>query len=263
MTAAAASARGAELTEPLREGLTEDRFLGGLVRLLQPAVGYRAATDPVLLAAAVPARAGERVLDLGCGAGAAAFCLAARVPGVVLAGLELQPAYLELAARNAALNGTGMQLFAGDVARAPAALRALSFDHVMMNPPYHAEADLASPVPARDTAHRVGDLTPWLDCALARLRPKGRLTVIQRAERLPELLAGLAGRAGEIAVKPLVPRAGRDAKRVLLTARKGTRGPFRLAAPLVLHAGDAHLRDAEDFSPEASAILRAAAPLAI
>ncbi|MDT8344261.1 MAG: methyltransferase, partial [Thermohalobaculum sp.] len=101
--------------------LTEDRLLGGRVRLLQPGAGYRAATDPVLLAAAVPARPGERVLELGIGAGAATLCLAARVAGLVHAGLEIQPDYLALAARNAALNGVALVLFEGDVAAPPAA----------------------------------------------------------------------------------------------------------------------------------------------
>ena len=247
----------------LAEGaaVTEDRLLGGRVRLLQPREGYRAATDPVLLAAAVPARAGERVLDLGCGVGAAAFCLAARVPGAVLAGLELQAGYLALAARNAALNGVEIALHEGDVAAMPAALKAQSFDHAMMNPPYHAEADLPSPVPGRDIAHRGGAMAVWVAAGLARLRPGGRLTAIQRAERLPELLAALDGPAGEITVKPLAARAGRDAKRVIVTARKGSRGPFRLAAPLVMHDGPAHLADRDDFTAEARAILRDGAAL--
>jgi tRNA1(Val) A37 N6-methylase TrmN6 len=63
---------------------TEDFLLGGRVRLEQPAVGLRAAIDAVLLAAAIPARAPEAVLELGCGTGAALLCLAARLPGLAL-----------------------------------------------------------------------------------------------------------------------------------------------------------------------------------
>ena len=241
----------------------EDRLLGGRVRLLQPLRGYRAATDPVLLAAAVPARAGQLVLDLGCGAGAAAFCLAARVPGVALHGLELQPAYLALAGQNARLNGAEITLHQGDVAAPPRALRQLVFDQVMLNPPYHGEDAVASPVAGRDMAHREGEanLADWIAAALARLKPKGWLTLIHRAERAPELLRLLDGPAGAIALKPLAARAGRDAGRVIIRARKGSKAPFRLLAPLVLHAGSTHVRDADDFSPEAAAILRNAAAL--
>jgi tRNA1(Val) A37 N6-methylase TrmN6 len=240
----------------------EDRLLGGRVRLLQPLSGYRAATDPVLLAAAVPARPGERVLDLGCGAGAAAFCLAARVPGLELHGLEIQPAYLALAAENARLNGVAMALHAGDVVAPPRALRQLAFDQVMLNPPYHAGTAMASPLAGRDMAHREGagegeaGLGDWIAAGLARLKPKGWLTVIHRAGRAPELLRLLDGPAGAIALKPLVARAGREAGRVIVCARKGAKAPFRLLSPLVLHAGHVHVRDEDDYSPEAAAILR-------
>ncbi|MEM9147001.1 MAG: methyltransferase [Pseudomonadota bacterium] len=249
---------------PVAEAIREDRLLGGRVRLLQPLAGYRAATDPVLLAAAVPARGGDRVLDLGCGAGAAMLCLAARVEGLALTGLEREAAYRALAVRNAGLNGVEAEIHLGCVSAPPAALRAQSFDHVIANPPYHGAGDGASPVDLRDRAHREDvPLTTWLAAALARLRPKGRLTLIHRAERLCDILLGLAGRAGDIAIKPLAAREGRDAKRVIVTARKGTRGPVRLTAPLVVHAGAAHLADADDFTPIASAVLRDAAPLPV
>lgn len=245
-------------------GTREDALLGGRVRLVQPLAGYRAATDPVLLAAAVPAEPGERVLDLGCGAGAAMFCLAARVGRVHLSGLEREPAYHALAVENAALNGTGAALHLGCVSAPPLALRQQSFDHVMLNPPYHAPEALGSVVALRDRAHREDvALAVWLRTALARLLPRGRLTLIHRAERLADILAALGDRVGDIAIRPLAARAGRDAKRVILTARKGTRGPLRLAAPLVLHDGPAHLADAEDFTAEVRAILRDGAALPV
>ena len=246
--------------------MTEDRLLGGRVVLRQPAEGYRAATDPVLLAAAVPARAGQRVLDLGCGAGAAALCLAARVPGLALAGLEIAPVYAGLARENAAANGAALEVIEGDVAAPPPALRRRQFDHVMMNPPwYPGGAAAPSPDALRDRARREGaaGLGAWVATALARLAPGGSLSVIQRAERVPELLAALDGRAGSAVLRPLAAREGRAAKRVLLRAVKGGRGPFRLAWPLVLHAGPAHGGAGDDFTGEATAILREGAALAL
>lgn len=251
------------MSVPDAEGLREDRLLGGRVRLLQPLAGYRAATDPVLLAAAVPARAGESVLELGIGAGAATLCLAARVPGLRLSGLEIQPLYLDLAARNAVLNGVEIALHAGDVTAPPAALRAQSFDHVILNPPYHGEENSASPVAARDRAHRetATGLEVWIAAALARARPRGRIAIIHRAERLAEILAHLHGRAGAIEVLPLAARQGRAAKRVIVRARKGVRTPLRLIAPLVLHEGASHPADRDHFTAPARAVLRDGQPL--
>ncbi len=104
--------------------LTRDAFLGGLVQAWQPRLGYRAATDPVFLAASVPARAGERVLELGCGVGVAALCLQARVPGLHLTGVELQAAYADLARRNAQANGAVMDVVQADLTGLPPDLRA-------------------------------------------------------------------------------------------------------------------------------------------
>ncbi|MDZ4093561.1 MAG: methyltransferase, partial [Paracoccaceae bacterium] len=151
--------------------LTDDAFLGGKLRLWQPKKGYRAATDPVLLAACTPAKAGQSVLDMGCGAGTAALCLAVRVPGLVLAGLELQPAYAELARRNAARAAIALDVAEGNVMAMPKPLKR-GFDHVISNPPYYPPVGTPSPDPARATALRedvaLGD---WIGAASRRLTP--------------------------------------------------------------------------------------------
>ncbi|PQO21984.1 methyltransferase [Rhodobacteraceae bacterium WD3A24] len=244
--------------------MTEDRFLGGRLSVLQPRAGYRAATDPVFLAAAVPARAGQAVLDLGCGAGVASLCLAARVGGLArLAGVEIQPAYAALARENAARNGVSIEVFDGDVTRMPPELRTAQFDHVMANPPYFAHDTPPAGDGGRDTALRESaPVGAWVDAGLRRLRPGGHFTLIHRAERLPAILAALDGRAAS-AVLPLIARAGRDAGRIIVLARKGARAPFRLCAPLIVHAGAAHTGDHEDFTTAAQAVLRDGAALAV
>ena len=241
--------------------LTHDAFLCGKLHLWQPIRGYRAATDPVLLAAACPARAGERVLDIGCGAGAAALCLGARVPGLVLAGLEVQPAYATLARRNAQENNLTMQVETGDLIRMPAALR-LDFDHVIANPPYYRAGGTRSPDPTRAMALQVETpLSAWVQAAAQRLTPGGWLTLICGADGLPEVLLAMAGKLGDVSVLPLQPRTGRAAQRILLRARKGRKGAFRLLAPFVLHQGVAHDGDRESYAPRANAVLREGADL--
>jgi tRNA1(Val) A37 N6-methylase TrmN6 len=242
---------------------SENDLMGGMVRLRQPTRGYRAATDPVLLAAATPAQPGQCILDLGCGAGAASLCLGARVPKLWLHGLEVQSDYARLARENAELNKSGLTIHRGDMRDMPRVLREISFDCVMLNPPWHPETSIASPDPGKDKANRVQEATLeiWLTAALTRLQPGGWLTAILRAEAVPEAMASLAFRVGDIHLLPLAAREGRDAKRVIVKARKGGRGPFRLAAPLVLHEGATHDQDGEDHSPRARAILRDGAQL--
>jgi tRNA1(Val) A37 N6-methylase TrmN6 len=242
--------------------VTEDAFLGGQLRLLQPAKGYRAGVAAVLLAAAVPAKAGETVLELGCGVGVAALCLAKRT-GAHVTGLELQERYAALASRNAEITGLGFHPYPGDLRQMPAELRAQSFDHVLANPPFFDRAQgSASDDPDREAARgEAADLTTWIDTGTKRLRPKGTLTVILQADRLPDLLRACDGRLGDLKLLPVQPRAGRPAELILLQARKGARGAFQLLPPLILHSGDRHEDTGLKYRPEVERILRDAAPL--
>ncbi len=243
------------------EELSDDKFLCGRLRLLQPLKGYRAATDPVLLAAACPAKPGETVLDIGCGAGAAVLCLGHRVPGLGLAGLELQPAYAELARRNAERNRIAVEVETGDISRMPSALRR-DFDHVIANPPYYHSGGSPSPIAARSRAMQVETpLADWVAAAARRLRPGGWMTLICGSDGLPQVLAALGPKLGSAAVLPLAAREGRPALRVIVQARKGGRAPFRLLAPFVIHQGPAHDGDRESYTPQASAVLREGADL--
>ncbi|EAR50352.1 N-6 Adenine-specific DNA methylase [Oceanicola granulosus HTCC2516] len=251
------------MTSTSASDTTRDAFLGGRLTVAQPKVGYRAGIDPVLLAAAVPARAGETALELGCGVGVAALCLARRAPGVRVTGVELQPAYAALARANADANDLPLEVVEADLRALPPGVRSRSFDHVLMNPPYFAPgAGTGSADPGRDTALR-GEtaMADWLDVAIRRLAPRGRLTLIQRIERLPEILSGCDGRVGSLVVAPLAARRGRAPHLFLLQARKGGRTPFRLTDPIRLHAAPRHERDGDDYLPEISAIVRDAAGL--
>ena len=216
----------------------------------------------MFLAAAVPAEPNQQVLDLGCGSGAASLCLAARLPGCHITGLELQRDLARLAGDNAALNGMGDRLsaIAGNLLRPPPRLSPGTFDHVMANPPFiEAGRGTAAPDPAKAAASIEGEasLADWVRFALVMARDKGSITFIHRADRIDALLGCIAGRAGEVVVFPLWPGAGQPASRVLVRARKQIHAPARLAPGLVLHEPDGR------FTPEADSILRAGEPLTL
>jgi tRNA1Val (adenine37-N6)-methyltransferase len=241
---------------------TLDDFLGGRLRLRQPRRGFRSGQDAVFLAAAVPARPGESALELGCGAGAAILCLGARVPGLSLSGLEVQPGYVALARENAERNNLPLEVIEGDVEAPPPALGARAFDHVLLNPPYFdRSASTRARDAGRDLAHGgEAPLSTWLALAARRLRPGGTLTLIQRVARLPEVLAGLPLTMGSAELLPLAPRPEATPATFLLRARKGGRAPFRLRPALVVH-GEERQPDSKDFAPWAVAVLRDGAAL--
>ncbi|HET6468397.1 MAG TPA: methyltransferase [Geminicoccaceae bacterium] len=239
-----------------------DALLGGRVAILQPADGYRVAIDTVLLAAAVPAVAGELVLDAGVGTGGASLCLAARVPGVRIVGLDNDPAALGLASASVERNSMSerIRLVLGDLASPPELASGGGFDQVMTNPPFLPRPHMTLPVVRSRAAARgeVVGLAAWIAACLALLRPLGRLTLVHRADRLDDVLAALHGRAGEVTLFPLWPKAEAPAaRRVIVAARKGARGPARLARGLVLHAADGR------FTAAADAVLRDGAPLTL
>ncbi|MEM8731267.1 MAG: methyltransferase [Pseudomonadota bacterium] len=238
--------------------LSRDAFLGGKLFLWQPKSGYRAGVDPILLAASVDAEPGQEVLDLGCGAGAAALALGTRIPGLRLTGLDMQPAYAALARRNAAAADQQMQVIDGDIAAPPAEVRQMSFHHILANPPYFdPNARLAAADAGRERAlSEAVPLAEWVAFAARRLRPRGYLHMIQRSQRLPDLLVAAEGKLGSVEVLPLAARVGRSAEHILFRARKDGRAAFRIHFPKVLHTGARHTQDAEDYSREIADVLR-------
>jgi tRNA1(Val) A37 N6-methylase TrmN6 len=242
---------------------TDDTLLGGKVIFRQPAEGYRAAIDPVLLAAAVPDTVKGRVLDLGCGAGAAMLCLARRRTDLHVVGLERDPALAELARANIAANelANRVSVLTGDLLRPPPAIAVGSFDAVIANPPY-LDADQADPSPdprkAAATVEGEADLVDWTRAAARFVKAKCPVLFIHRADRLTELRAALAraGCGGFVTV-PLWPKEGGQPKRALILARRGDPVSDRSGGGLVLHEHDGR------FTRQADAILREGAPLTI
>ena len=235
---------------------TDDGFLGGRIVAHQPRDGFRSGTDAVMLAAAVPARVGDDVLELGCGVGIASLCLAARVPDCRITGVEIASELVAIANENARTNNLHKDVHfdQADVLRLPKHLRK-SFTHVFCNPPFHHPAGELSPNAGRALAlsDREG-LASWIKCGLVRVASGGTLTVILRADRLREALGAVPQQG--VSIFPLWSRQCEPAKRVILQIDH-SRTPLRLAAGLVMHDDDGR------YTPQADAVLRNASSLAL
>jgi tRNA1(Val) A37 N6-methylase TrmN6 len=234
---------------------SEDRFLDGRVRVRQFRDGFRAGLDAVMLAAAVPAGTGDEVLELGAGSGVASLCLAARVGGASVTGVEIDPRLAALANENAAANGmkARVRFVEADIFALPRAWRR-EFSHVMCNPPFHDAEGRKSPSLRRDASLRDrGTLGLWMDIGLKRVAGGGTFTTIVSSSRLGQVLSHLPDKG--VTICPLWPDGRGPAKRVILQAKKASRSHMVLLQGLVLHAGDG------SYTPAANAVLRGGAAL--
>ena len=229
--------------------------------------GFKTWIDSVLLAASCPAKAGEHILDMGCGVGGAGLSVLRRVEGVKLTGVEIQGDHATLATQNAQSNGfeqqcefvtadikdfnKGKRACKEESRSAPARLSDVKYDHVICNPPYlDGGAHLRSPSQEKATAmgHEVDALSlqDWVDTAYYCLHPKGLFTMIHRADKLDEIISCLSPRFGAIEIFPLWPKKGVPAKRVIIRAARDRKSPVILQAGLVLHNEDGSYSNAAE-----------------
>ena len=229
-----------------------DAFHRGRFVLVQPRKGHRAGLDAMLLAAAAPKDFAGRLADLGAGAGAAGLAVASRCPqaSVVLVERDaemLRHASLTLDHPVNAFLRERVEVLAADVtltgsARRAAGLGDACFDFALMNPPFNAPADRASPDQLRRAAHVMEDglFERWLRTAAAVAKPRGGVALIARPQSLGEILSALEGRFGGARILPVNARSGDSAIRVIIRATRGSRAPLLLLPPLTLHDSADH-----------------------
>jgi tRNA1(Val) A37 N6-methylase TrmN6 len=246
---------------------SEDAFLGGALKITQPAAGYRAGLDAVLLAAAAPLTGGsaQQVLDVGAGVGVVGLAVARRVAEASVTMIEKDTTQAHLCRANIVRNGLAQRarVLVADVTRPLGEQPQLgelaeSFDHVLANPPFQIEGTAtasASPLKAAASAMRRDQLRDWLRFMAAMARPGATATMIHRADSLNHVLEAFSGRFGRLIVFPIFPRAATAAQRVLVQGIKGSRARLEMRPGLVLH------QDGHGFRPEVDLILRGGASL--
>ncbi len=231
---------------------TIDDFLGGAIRLIQPKDGYRVSMDTVMLAATVPVKAGETVLEGGVGSAGAALCLARRLPGVKVHGIDVQRTMIDLAQQNIACNDLSDFVTVSHQCVTDLSGPEATYDHVMVNPPYLAEGKaIRPPDRGKGLAHMDSGATlkDWIKFCIYRVKNRGTVSIVYRADRMDEAIAHLYRRVGDLKIMPLWPRAGAPAKRVIIQGRKGVHGAAKLLPGLALHG------DVDRYTQEARRIL--------
>lgn len=217
---------------------TLDDFLGGLIKLKQPKIGYRATSDAVLVAAAVPAKQNETVLDVGCASGIVGLCIGARVPNVQMTGVEIQTELAELARQNGVLNSQNLTVVEADISQKVPELHGIQFHHVVTNPPFYTEAPARQSQQVETAYKQVVPLKKWIDFCLRHLRAKGTFTIIHRTESIPEILSLLNGRLGAIRLMPVWPKQGVKPKRVIIQGVMNSKRPFEIHPGFIMHHHD-------------------------
>jgi len=244
---------------------TIDKILGGRVWLCQPKQGYRVAMDSVLLAAAIPAQPGDRVLDLGVGTGAVSFCLLARVPGVQMVGIDNNPEHLALARDGLARNhrfADALHLLEGDIAAisqgGTPALAAGTFDYVVANPPYHPHAAYApSPYASKNAGHAGQDLAAWVKAACHALKPGGWFYSIFPQHAHTPWLQAVQAQFNQVRLKPLLAKASGGKHRVLIAASNQPLPGCYQVTPFILH------EETGGYTPQGQAVLWEMAAIAM
>lgn len=229
---------------------TADAFHRGRFWVVQPKdTGHRSGADAMILAAAVPTDFAGRLADFGAGAGAAAMAVVSRCSSAEAVLVESEPGMAHFAGltlthpQNASLRERASLLVA-DVTlagkeRERAGLGRNAFDFVIMNPPFNAASDRASPNMMRQKAHVMADgmFESWIKSAAAVLRPRGGIAIIARPQSIGTILAAMEGRFGGAEIAPVHAHADRPAIRIVVRAWRGTRATLSLMPPLVLHEG--------------------------
>ena len=230
---------------------TQDAFLGGRLRLHQPAEGYRAGQDPVLLAAATPIRPGQDFVDIGCGVGTLGLSLFARLGRSAIQGMgvEQDADLASLARANAQENDVqAYEICQGDVFTLLPQPKAW----VLSNPPFFASGTGRVPSHAQRLRGRHGDvpIAAWVQQMKSWVRPRGYMGLILNTPQVQDVMAALRPDFGGLTLVPLLGNKTKPiAERCLLFARQGSRSPFQLAAPLIIRG------DGGDLTPQAQGIL--------
>ena len=225
--------------------LRKDDLQNGLF-LWQDPEAFCFGIDAVLLAHFPEIREGEKVCDLGCGFGPVPMILYGanrEVEGLHVTGLEIQEEIADTARRSVRDNSLAdkIRIVTGDIREASSIFGAASFSLVTTNPPYMAAKDGLVPEDPRRAYAKMELLCTAEDVireSAKLLRPRGRLAMIHRPYRLPELMVLMR----KYHLEPKRMRfvhslPDEEPAMVLIEAVRGGKPYLRVMPPLIVYDG--------------------------
>ena len=211
------------------------------IRLIQKKQGLTFGTDAFLLAAFVKSAPRTHAVDLGSGTGILPLLLLAKGKVKCATAVEVQPAFADIIARNAELNGFGDKIapLCTDVRDLRPENIGGEVGLVISNPPYmkctsgkRNESD--EKYIAR---HEVcGGIADFCACAARLLKHDGKFVCVWRPDRLTDLLSAMHEHRLEPKRMTFV-HADTESEpcSVLIEAVKGGNPSVRVSKPLILY----------------------------
>lgn len=178
----------AKRRRPSADELSRDSLFEGDLLCYQPRKGYRFSVDAVLLAHFVDVRAGDRILDLGCGCGIIGLLLFYRHHADIreLCCIEMQQGLAELARKNMRENGFDVKstVVQGDIRDISTLVGPESYDKIVCNPPFYTAGSGRKNVTeqARMARHQeAGGLDQFLRASALAVKNRGSVYFIYPA----------------------------------------------------------------------------------
>ena len=219
----------------------EDLCLGSM-KVIQSKNGYRFSLDAVLLAYFAPLQQAKQVIDLGTGNGVLPLILAYRKAALKITGLDIQKNMLERAQRTIEYNKLEetIDFIYGDVKKITGLLPSESVDLVVCNPPFwrKGEGKLNDNLEVSVARHEIwAELNDFIRAAAHVLKPKGKLAMIHRTDRLTEIFTVMSSQNMPAEkIRMIHTSLGDDSKLVLVQGCKNkTNKSLTVKSPLIVY----------------------------
>ena len=219
-----------------------DTLLNGN-KIIQDPERFMFGIDAVLLShfAAGEVKNGDSLVDLGTGTGIIPLLMEGVCSDLKFAALEVQAESARMAKESVKMNGLEgkIEVVEGDIKKVEKIFPRHSFDAVTTNPPYmisehgRENGNDAKTIARHEVLCNLEDIISAADYLL---KPHGKLFMIHRPFRLPEIFSSMARHSLEPKRMRLVsPAAGKEPNIVLIEARKNANPRLKIEPELIVY----------------------------